>query len=113
MFYPDGQTCVLSPTNLLRTHTDCGIDSSKAVAEGALWYHLDNCVCARVARHTYGSGVNPWYNETDPEHVRRKDKTYTELNGMVAVPGGFAAIVSKVYFDIMECNEVLTVICNV
>lgn len=68
---------------------------SKAVAEGALWFHLDNCVCARVARHTYGSGVSPWYDESDPEHVRRKEKGYTQVNGMFAIPGGFTTIVSK------------------
>ena len=100
----------LSTHRPFRGRTDDGFGSSKAVAEGALWFHLDNCVCARVARHTYGSGVNPWYQESDPEHVRRKAKTYTELNGIVAVPGGFATIVSKVRSGIMPlvCGGVLT-----
>ncbi|KZT65645.1 hypothetical protein DAEQUDRAFT_676500 [Daedalea quercina L-15889] len=76
MFCPEGQT-------------------SKAVAEGALWFYLDHRVRARVARHTYGSACNVHYDPLNPEHLRRKHLTITNAAGATMVRFAFATIAQK------------------
>ncbi|EPT00710.1 hypothetical protein FOMPIDRAFT_150495 [Fomitopsis schrenkii] len=76
MFSPDGQT-------------------SKAVAEGALWFYLDHRVRARVARHTYGSQCCVNYDGSNPEHVQRSHLAYTYIDGALVVPSMFAILTRK------------------
>ncbi|KAH9924777.1 uncharacterized protein B0H18DRAFT_1011158 [Fomitopsis serialis] len=76
MFSPEGQT-------------------SKAVAEGALWFYLDHRVRARVARHTYGSLYEAWYQPSKSDHFRRRHLAYTFPNGSLVVPSAFAILTRK------------------
>ncbi|KAI0725425.1 hypothetical protein C8Q72DRAFT_888785 [Fomitopsis betulina] len=76
MYSPEGQT-------------------SKAVAEGALWFYLDHRVRARTIRYTYGSGVAPWYTPSNPEHIARAHLKYTVANGESAIKTGFAVLARK------------------
>ncbi|KZT65648.1 hypothetical protein DAEQUDRAFT_731208 [Daedalea quercina L-15889] len=78
----------------LRVYSPEG-QTSKAVAEGALWFYLDHRVRARTARHTYGSELAPWYTPSDPEHVRRRQQACTIANGRLAIPTGFAILARK------------------
>lgn len=72
------------------------IFSSKAVAEGALWFYLDHRVRARTIRYTYGSGLCPWYTPSNPEHVLRDHLKFHVANGKLAIPTGFAILARKV-----------------
>ncbi|EPT00724.1 hypothetical protein FOMPIDRAFT_1122140 [Fomitopsis schrenkii] len=76
MYSPEGQT-------------------SKAVAEGALWFYLDHRVRARTIRYTYGSGLCPWYTPSNPEHVLRDHLKFHVANGKLAIPTGFAILARK------------------
>ncbi|KAH9910870.1 uncharacterized protein B0H18DRAFT_1065862 [Fomitopsis serialis] len=76
MYSPEGQT-------------------SKAVAEGALWFYLDNRVRARTARSTYGSSCSQWYQPSNPEHIKRKHKLPTIANGSLVLSSGFALLVRQ------------------
>jgi hypothetical protein len=72
------------------------IHRNKAVAEGALRYYLDNIVCARVARFTYGTDCVRHYNPEDREHTVRLHKICKEPSGAQTVPDAFNAILKKV-----------------
>ncbi|KAH9924775.1 uncharacterized protein B0H18DRAFT_1119791 [Fomitopsis serialis] len=76
MFTPEGQT-------------------SKAVAEGALWFYLNHSVRARVARHTYGTGCVRQYNPLLPEHFRRQHLRYMRVDGRICIPSAFAILTRK------------------
>lgn len=76
------------------TITTC--DSSKAVAEGALWFYLDHRVRARVARHTYGTNCGVSYNASNISHLNRKHLAYIALDGALYLPSSFAVLTQKV-----------------
>lgn len=68
----------------------------KAVANGALAWHLDSSVASRVAKYHYGVNVRRLYRENDPSHVERVASKYQGLNGEWRIPDGWACIVKKV-----------------
>ncbi|KAF9806676.1 hypothetical protein IEO21_08594 [Rhodonia placenta] len=76
LFCPEGQT-------------------SKAVAEGALLFYLDNMVRARVARHAYGTRYRIYYDARQPDHNKRKKTIVRDLEGKFVVPKAFAMIIPK------------------
>ncbi|KAH9839850.1 uncharacterized protein C8Q71DRAFT_465196 [Rhodofomes roseus] len=76
MFSPEGQT-------------------SKAVAEGALWFYLDRRVRARVARHTYGSSCLNYYQPLRADHLKRRHLAYTDVDGSLVVPSAFVILARK------------------
>lgn len=71
-------------------------DRSKAVAEGALLFYLDNMVRARVARHAYGTRYRIYYDARQPDHNKRKKTIVRDLEGKFVVPKAFAMIIPKV-----------------
>ncbi|KAI9566206.1 hypothetical protein HD554DRAFT_2174667 [Boletus coccyginus] len=68
---------------------------NKAVANGAVISHIDRAVKSRVARATYGVPYTPWLDQSDPEHLRRKNKWRKCASGQYAVDGGFCPILRK------------------
>ncbi|KAH9839845.1 uncharacterized protein C8Q71DRAFT_744470 [Rhodofomes roseus] len=76
MYSPEGQT-------------------SKAVAEGALWFYIDRRVRARTARYTYGSPCARSYEPSNPEHIRRQHLLYTFPDGKLTLDEAFACIIRK------------------
>ncbi|KAI9566246.1 hypothetical protein HD554DRAFT_2025961 [Boletus coccyginus] len=70
-------------------------DINKAVANGAVIFHIDRAVKSRVARATYGVPYTPWVDESNPEHLRRKNKWRKMPSGQYTVDGGFCSILRK------------------
>ncbi|KAK2462913.1 hypothetical protein APHAL10511_005111 [Amanita phalloides] len=68
---------------------------SKAVAEGAVSYHIDHRVSTRVARITYGVEVTDLFDSLDPEHARRRHLFYTCMSGELRIDGVFSDILLK------------------
>lgn len=75
----------------------CRPDShvNKAVADGAVSYHIDNLVSSRVAKFTYGTECSVPYDSTNPEHRARQKNVYRGPSGMLAVPKGFGPILIR------------------
>ncbi|KAI0668088.1 hypothetical protein C8Q78DRAFT_1048352 [Trametes maxima] len=69
--------------------------TSKAVAEGAVSYHLEHFVSARVMKLTYGIEVSVKYDHTNPEHYARQADKYVRASGRVVLRKGFSTIVGK------------------
>lgn len=69
---------------------------NKAVADGAVSYHIDHLVTNRIARYSYGVGATYPYNASNPEHTARPDLVYTEIDGSQCIAGYFSTILSKV-----------------
>lgn len=74
---------------------------AKAVAEGALWYHLDHFVSARRAKYVYGTRCDNRYCASMQDHVARRHKAYTHVDGELYVPDAFSRIIPKVPIPIM------------
>ncbi|KAF9524973.1 hypothetical protein CPB83DRAFT_871039 [Crepidotus variabilis] len=70
--------------------------TNKAVADGAVSYHIDHFVQARIAKYSYGVRVHVPYNSSDPEHMVRKHAVFTDLEGHQRVGGHFDVILPKV-----------------
>ncbi|KIM35029.1 hypothetical protein M413DRAFT_32814 [Hebeloma cylindrosporum] len=68
---------------------------NKAVSDGAISFYLDHFVRTRVSKLSYGTFCGTLYEETDPEHVKRKANTYTNLAGELLVNNYFAVILQK------------------
>jgi len=71
---------------------------NKAVSDGAISFYLDHFVRTRVSKLSYGTFCGTLYEETDPEHVKRKANTYTSLAGELLVNNYFAVILHKVTY---------------
>ena len=69
---------------------------SKAVAEGAASFFLDQFVTSRVAKFTYGAELSRYYDELDHEHWSRRDQIITMPSGKQRIPGGFSVALAKV-----------------
>ncbi|KAH9912668.1 uncharacterized protein B0H18DRAFT_1088342 [Fomitopsis serialis] len=67
--------------------------TSKAVAEGALWFHLDNFVSARIAKHAYGTKASVAFDASLPDHTKRKANTFLSADGRPALAGVFSEII--------------------
>lgn len=70
--------------------------SDKAVAAGAISFHIDRFVKGRLSKFTYGVPCCTRYNHSDPEHAKRQDKTYINLLGNLFVKDAFKTMLSKV-----------------
>ncbi|KAH6917102.1 hypothetical protein BKA70DRAFT_1367619 [Coprinopsis sp. MPI-PUGE-AT-0042] len=68
---------------------------NKAVSDGAISFYLDHHVTTRVAKFTYGQFRTAFYDQTDPDHRSRKNKSYKCASGENLVPDFFAIILSK------------------
>ena len=69
---------------------------NKAVADGAISYHIDHLVSSRVAKLTYGTDCSVPYNPSDGEHRARQKNIYRGPSGQLALPNAFASILTKV-----------------
>ncbi|PBK65457.1 hypothetical protein ARMSODRAFT_1006578 [Armillaria solidipes] len=68
---------------------------NKAVADGAVSFHLDHSVTARVSKCNYGLRMYTNYDYLDEEHVRRSAKTFVDLSGTRALGGQYSVILAK------------------
>ncbi|KAH7883407.1 hypothetical protein F5I97DRAFT_1981501 [Phlebopus sp. FC_14] len=75
----------------------CRPDShvNKAVADGAVSYHLDHLVSSRVAKCTYGTECSVPYNPFDSEHRSRQQFVYRGPSGQLALPYAFGSILTR------------------
>ena len=69
-------------------------DSNKAVAEGAVSFHVDHLVKARVAKYAYGTDAAFRLNPLDEEHFRRLHLAALDMNGLPRLQG-FSVILPK------------------
>lgn len=69
---------------------------NKAVAVGAISFHIDRFVRGRLSKFTYGVPCSVVYIPSDPEHVKRQNNTYIDLEGDRCVPDAFTTMLSKV-----------------
>ncbi|KAJ7485160.1 hypothetical protein B0H11DRAFT_1152421 [Mycena galericulata] len=67
----------------------------KAVANGALAWHLDSSVGSRVAKYHYGIEIRSPYNENDPAFVERAASKFLSLSGEWRIAGAWSSIVKK------------------
>lgn len=70
--------------------------SNKAVSDGAISFHLDHMVRARVSKMAYGTFRYVELDRTDPEHIARQHLIATMPSGREVLPEGFAVILPKV-----------------
>ena len=70
--------------------------SNKAVSDGAVSYHIDHLVRARIAKYSCGVRTAIPYRESDPEHFIRRYLKYTGLDGTVRISDHFDVILRKV-----------------
>ena len=98
LFFPEHQTYVdlayFVPR--MRFSEKIYLCRAKAVAEGALWYHLDHYVSARCAKYVYGTECHTAYDGSMPDHQARLHKVVTHADGQLYVPGAFSRIIPKV-----------------
>ncbi|KAJ6515203.1 hypothetical protein C8R47DRAFT_1001423 [Mycena vitilis] len=67
----------------------------KAVANGALAWHLDSSVDSRVAKYHYGVRCRRAYIESDPNCVERAGTKYQAMDDNWYLPSGWSTIVKK------------------
>ncbi|KAF9817090.1 hypothetical protein IEO21_03672 [Rhodonia placenta] len=69
--------------------------TSKAVAEGAVSFYLDNWVSVRVARVTYGVKCSIQYTPSAPDHAQRSSTISQRPSGKQLIPGHFSVLLAK------------------
>ncbi|KAF8802607.1 hypothetical protein BYT27DRAFT_7260910 [Phlegmacium glaucopus] len=89
-------------TKLREAFASQGLDISrpdshvnKAVADGAISFYIDHLVSARVSKLAYGTSVWEKYDPRNPEHKRRKKKTFMTCEGYRGIGGIFNVILAK------------------
>lgn len=68
---------------------------NKAVAEGALSFHIDHYVTSRVAKYTYGSKCSRSYEPANIDHKKRGARAYVSPHGKKMLDDGFQAVLLK------------------
>jgi hypothetical protein len=71
-------------------------DRNKAVAVGAVSFHVNHFVTGRIAKFTYGAHSHVAYQSFNPEHVNREWKSYIDLAGNKRIPDHFETMLSRV-----------------
>ena len=74
------------------------ISRSKAVANGAVCFYLEQFVSVRVTKITYGTEIVVDYDANDPEHIPRLGDIFVRPSGRVMIRHGFSAILKKVRY---------------
>lgn len=69
--------------------------TAKAVASGAVAWHIDGVVATRVARMTYGIRCSTLFRESRPTHIQRRVKAFTGNDGKARLPHSFGAILQR------------------
>jgi hypothetical protein len=70
--------------------------SNKAVADGAISFHIDHLVSGRVSKFAYGVDVDMVYKPSNPEHAARNSTTYRDIDGSMLITDLFSVILPKV-----------------
>lgn len=68
----------------------------KAVANGALAWHLDSSVGSRIAKYHYGISCRILYDPHNPEHQERASQKFLGKDGLWYLYGAWAGVVNKV-----------------
>lgn len=71
---------------------------NKAVSDGAISFYLDHFVRTRVSKLSYGTCCWAIYNNSDPEHVKRKANIAIDLAGRVMLDNCFGVLLLKVTY---------------
>ncbi|THH07993.1 hypothetical protein EW146_g9133 [Bondarzewia mesenterica] len=81
--------------------------TNKAVAEGAVSFHLDHFVSTRIARFTYGIKSHVPFDASCPAHQERIRLKYIDVDGAERLPNAFTAILSMgtATSEIMTCSK--------
>jgi hypothetical protein len=97
----DRRQCLFLPEVTPSTHTF--LPSTKAVANGALAWYLDNSVSARINKYHYGTEIStPWIS-SDPEINSRP--RITDASGELVVTGAWSSIVAQVNLQVLATNR--------
>ncbi len=82
------------------------------MSDGATSFYLDHYVRTRVAKVTYGSKVEFFYNNLDAEHVKRVGRIFTHAaDGTARLPEGFDLVLPKVkYITWLWLYKLMTVV---
>lgn len=83
------------------------IPSDKAVAVGAISFYINRFVKGRISRFTYGTPCSKLYRRSNPEHLKRENKTYINVLGDRYVPDAFASMLSKVWRQVFLMKSIL------
>ena len=92
---------VRSSAFLAEASLDYFCRSDKAVAVGAISFHLDHFVKGRISKFAYGVPYCVPYKRSDPEHIRREHKAYKDELGDKYIPDAFDTMLSKVRHQIV------------
>ncbi|KAI0319130.1 hypothetical protein OF83DRAFT_1227634 [Amylostereum chailletii] len=79
-------------------------NANKAVADGAVSFHIDRFVSTRLVKLTYGSDGARMFMPWVPSHRERASRVLVGLDGIPCIPGSFESIVHKA--SIMTGTEV-------
>jgi hypothetical protein len=71
--------------------------SNKAVAVGAVSFHVDHFVTGRIAKFTYGSSGKILYDPSNSEHVKREKESYLNAAGEKRIRDHFYTMLSRVW----------------
>ena len=76
----------------------------KAVARGAVLYHVDRCVTTRICTTSYGTDAYDDYDPNNPLHAERQDlREQFLLSGSVIGPQ-FSCLAEKVLLSFVIGN---------
>ena len=70
--------------------------SNKAVAVGAVSFHVDRFVTGRISKFTYGTSHSIAYEPSNLEHVKRAYKSYLDPSGQKYIPDHFKSMLLRV-----------------
>jgi hypothetical protein len=98
---PSGRTDVRT-TATFPTLADYNRSSTKAVANGALAWHVDTSVATRVNRYHYGIEVHVPYNPRDKEHEGRQ--AWADKDGSLRVHYNWSSVLPKVSLGRHACK---------
>ncbi|KAJ7675457.1 hypothetical protein B0H17DRAFT_1182843 [Mycena rosella] len=71
----------------------------KAVPNGALAWHLDSTVDARIAKFHYGISIRHPYDENDPDCLERAANKYKGMDGKWYLSQSWSSIVKKLRYQ--------------
>ncbi|KAF8191384.1 hypothetical protein BJ912DRAFT_1098484 [Pholiota molesta] len=68
---------------------------NKAVADGAISFHIDHLVSGRISKFAHGINMITNYDPLNPEHAVRKDTAFRDITGSMVIGGLFDVILPK------------------
>jgi hypothetical protein len=70
--------------------------SNKEVAVRAVSFYVDRFVTGRISKFAYGTPSSALYKPSNPEHVKRKHKSYLDPEGDKYIPDHFNTMLPQV-----------------